>query len=133
MVTTEEKHSVDGSGGSERAGLAVESGAGQKGLEIGYRFMPNVALFIFGDQEHLVFESELYRSCPESRGTGCSKVSSQPSYYCSELWITTKSCQPMQARSPIMNGASINDKIHAGRARNNHSSYTSNSFKTSYV
>ena len=43
MVTTEEKHSVDGSGGSERAGLVVESGAGQKGLEIGYRFMPNVS------------------------------------------------------------------------------------------
>ena len=43
MVTTEEKHSVDGSGGSERAGLVVESGAGQKGLEIGYRFMSNVS------------------------------------------------------------------------------------------
>ena len=34
------------------------------------------ALFIFGDLEHLVFESELYGSCPESCGTGCSKVSS---------------------------------------------------------
>ena len=31
------------------------------------------ALFIFGDLEHLVFESELYGSCPESRGTAVRK------------------------------------------------------------
>ena len=31
------------------------------------------ALFIFGDLEHLVFESELYGSSPESRGTAVRK------------------------------------------------------------
>ena len=31
------------------------------------------ALFIFGDLEHLVFESELYGSCPESCGTAVRK------------------------------------------------------------
>ena len=35
--------------------------------------MRRPALFIFGDLEHLVFESELYGSCPESRGTAVRK------------------------------------------------------------
>ena len=34
------------------------------------------ALFNYGDLACLLFESELFRSCPESCGTGCSKVSS---------------------------------------------------------
>ena len=45
------------------------------------------ALFNYGDLARLLFESELYRSYPESCGTGCSKVSSQQGCYCSELWI----------------------------------------------
>ena len=36
-------------------------------------YTPKGALFIFGDLEHLVFESELYGSCPESRGTAVRK------------------------------------------------------------
>ena len=44
MAATEEKHSGDGFGSPERAGLPAKPGAGQKELEIGYRFMPNVSM-----------------------------------------------------------------------------------------
>ena len=44
MAATEEKHSGDGFGSPERAGLPAKPGAGQKRLEIGYRFMPNVSM-----------------------------------------------------------------------------------------
>ena len=44
MAATEEKHSGDGFGSPERVGLPAKPGAGQKRLEIGYRFMPNASM-----------------------------------------------------------------------------------------
>ena len=44
-------------------------------------------LFNYGDLACLLFESNIFISCPESCGTGCSKVRSQSNYYCSKLWI----------------------------------------------